>query len=161
MTNPEIFEQEEKAEVPVLTGGVTETYRKKDSKGQVELKPENIGDNMVQDFYMVDKELIGNSLPFNIELNKISAGILGSYQSSDQAIAFNNNILAEVTGYYLKPATALNDKEKQKFQENYKKWFLETEIGNKFPLGEPKPKNAEQPKEEIVEEEVQEEVVLP
>jgi len=161
ITNPEIFEQEQKAEVPVLTGGVTETYRKKDSQGQVELKPEDIGNNMVQDFYMVDKELIGNSLPFNIELNKISAGILGSYQSSDQAIAFNNNILAEVTGYYLKPATALNDKEKQKFQENYKKWFLETEIGNKFPLGEPRPKNVEQPQEEVVEEQVQEEVVLP
>ena len=161
ITNPEIFEQEQKAEEPVLTGGVTETYRKKDAQGEVELKAEDIGNNMVQDFYMVDKELIGNSLPFNIELNKISAGVLGAYQSSDQAIAFNNNILAEVTDYYLKPAKALNKKEQEKFQENYKKWFLETEIGNKFPLGEPRPKNIEQPQEEVVEEQVQEEVVLP
>jgi hypothetical protein len=161
MLNPEIFEQEQKAEAPVLTGGVTETYRKKDAQGQVELKSEDIGNNMVQDFYTVDKELIKNNLVFNIELDKISAGILGEYESSDQAIAFNNNILAEVTDYYLKPAKALTQKEKEKFQENYKNWFLEKEIGNKFPLGEPKPKNIEQPQEEIVEEQVQEEVVLP
>ena len=158
ITNPEIFEQEQKAEEPVLTGGITETYRKKDSQGQVELKSEDIGNNMVQDFYIVDKELIGNSLPFNIELNKISAGILGSYQSSDQAIAFNNNILAEVTDYYLKPAKALNKKQEKRFQEDYKKWFLEKEVGNKFPMGEPQPS---QPEEQPTEAspEIQEEAV--
>ena len=39
-------------------------------------------------------------------------------------------------------------------QEDYKKWFLETQIGTEFPLGDPKPK--QQPKGEEVVEEVDE-----
>ena len=96
---------------------------------------------------------------FDLEMNKIAQGILAMNESYDQPIAFNNNILAQVTDNYLKPAFALNKNQQNKFVEDYKKWFLETEIPNKFPLGEPKPKNVEQP--EVIEEQVQEEVVLP
>ena len=97
---------------------------------------------MVQDFYIVDKTIIGESIQFNIEMNKITAGMLEEYQSSDQVIAFNNNIIAEVTNHYLKPGRALREKEQLKFQEDYKEWYLAKEIGNEFPLGEPKLKGA-------------------
>ena len=109
--------------------------------------------------YIVDKETIANNQVFDLEMNKIAQGILAMNESYDQPIAFNNNILAQVTDNYLKPAFALNKNQQNKFVEDYKKWFLETEIPNKFPLGEPKPKNVEQP--EVIEEQVQEEVVLP
>ena len=33
---------------------------------------------------------------------------------------------------------ALKDNQQKKFQEDYKKWYLETEIGKEFPLGEPR-----------------------
>ena len=36
------------------------------------------------------------------------------------------------------PAKALKDNQQKKFQEDYKKWYLETEIGKEFPLGEPR-----------------------
>ena len=49
-----------------------------------------------------------------------------------------NNIIAKVTDYYLQPAKALKDNQQKKFQEDYKKWYLETEIGKEFPLGEPR-----------------------
>ena len=52
--------------------------------------------------------------------------------------------LAEVTDNYLQPAKALKDNQQKKFQEDYKKWFLETQVGTEFPLGDPKPK--QQPK---------------
>lgn len=160
LLNPEIFEQETVQDQPVLTGGVTETYRKKDKQGQVELKSEDIGNNMVQDFYTVDKDIIRNNIIFNNEMEKIATGILSEYEGFDQAIAFNNNILAQATDHYLRTGKALNKNQQDKFIEDYKTWFLETEIGSKFPLGEPKPKNTIQPQEEIVEEQVQEEVVL-
>jgi hypothetical protein len=162
MTSSEIFEQENYGgDDPILTGGVTETYRKKNKNGELEIKTKDVGDGMVQDFYIIDKELISNSMQFNIEMNKISTGILGSYESYDEAVAFNNNILSTVTDHYLKPYKALTKKQETKFQEDYKNWFLEKEIGNEFPLGQPKPKNVELPQNEIVEEQVQEEVVLP
>ena len=162
LSSPEIFETKElggESENVQLTGGVTEVYRKKTKTGELDIKTEDIGGNMVQDFYIVDKLVIGESLQFNIEINKITAGMLEAYQSSDQVIAFNNNILAEVTNHYLKPGRALREKEQLKFQEDYKEWYLEKEIGNEFPLGEPKSK--EQPKKEVVEEEavVEEQVV--
>lgn len=157
-----IFEQEQMGtDTPVLTGGVTETFRKKNKQGQMEIDSKDLGDNMVQDFYIVDKETISNNQVFNLEMNKIAQGILAMNESYDQPIAFNNNILAQVTDHYLKPAFALNKNQQNRFVEDYKKWFLETEIPNKFPLGEPKPKNVELPQNEIVEEQVQEEVVLP
>lgn len=155
-TNPEIFEmQGGNAQEPgQLTGGVTETYRVKDKDGKVKLITKDISSNMVQDFYEIDKDTISKSLAFTLAMDKISAGLLGAYQSSDQVIAFNNNILAEVTDFYLKPGIALKQNQKDKFQEDYKKWFLEKEIGKEFPLGSPKPK--EQPKSEEVVEEVDE-----
>ena len=73
-----------------------------------------------------------------------------SYEGFDEVIAFNNNILAEVTDNYLKPAKALTTKQQEKFKEDYKTWFLEKEVGNKFPMGEPEfpqeqPQEAESP----------------
>ena len=161
-TNPEIFEQKPTSspeEPGILTGGVTETYRVKDKTGKVKLTSKDISSNMVQDFYEIDRETIGKSLAFTLTMDKISAGLIGAYQSSDQVIAFNNNILAEVTDFYLKPGIALKENQKDKFQKDYQKWYLEKEIGKEFPSGEPRLK--EQPKEEVVEEEaiVEEQVV--
>jgi len=161
-TNPEIFEQKQSGtpgEPGQLTGGVTETYRVKDKDGKVKLIAKDISSNMVQDFYEIDRDTIGKSLAFTLTMDKISAGLIGAYQSSDQVIAFNNNILAEVTDFYLKPGIALKQNQKDKFQKDYQTWYLEKEIGKEFPSGEPRLKN--QPKEEIVEEEavVEEQVV--
>jgi len=152
----EIFEQEKVGENPVLTGGVTENYRKTDKNGELEIKEETLNNGDIQQFYIIDKEAIGNSMQFNTEMDKISAGVLGSYEGYDEVVAFNNNILATVTDHYLHPAKALDKKQEKRFQEDYKKWFLEKEVGNKFPLGEPRPKNVEQPQEEVVEEQVDE-----
>ena len=159
-TNPEIFEiKGGNAQEPgQLTGGVTETYRVKDKDGKVKLITKDISANMVQDFYEIDKDTIGKSLAFTLTMDKISAGLLGAYQSSDQVIAFNNNILAEVTDFYLKPGIALKQTQKDKFQKDYQTWFLEKEICKEFPSGEPRLKK--QPKEEVVEEEVVEEEVV-
>jgi hypothetical protein len=160
-TNPEIFEMKggNAQEPGQLTGGVTETYRVKDKDGKVKLITKDISANMVQDFYQIDKDTIGKSLAFTLTMDKISAGLLGAYQSSDQVIAFNNNILAEVTDFYLKPGIALKQNQKDKFQKDYQTWFLEKEIGKEFPSGEPRLKK--QPKEEeVVEEEVVEEQVV-
>ena len=156
---PEIFELKPVGETQVLTGGVTEVYRKKKSDGELEIKTKDLDGNMVQDFYIIDKETIGESLQFITEIDKITAGMLGAYESSDQVIAFNNNILSEVTDHYIKPGKALREKEQLKFQEDYKKWYLEKEIGKEFPLGAPRLKD--QPQEEVVEEEtvVEEQVV--
>ncbi len=159
-TNPEIFEQKQSGtpgEPGQLTGGVTETYRVKDKDGKVKLMAKDISANMVQDFYEIDRDTIGKSLAFTLTMDKISAGLIGAYQSSDQVIAFNNNILAEVTDFYLKPGIALKQNQKDKFQKDYQTWYLEKEIGKEFPSGEPRLKK--QPKEEVVEEEVEEEVV--
>jgi len=160
-TNPEIFEQQQggnNQEPGPLTGGVTETYRVKDKDGKVKLTAKDISSSMVQDFYEIDKDVIGKSLAFTLSMDKISAGLLGAYQSSDQVIAFNNNVLAEVTDFYLKPAIALKDNQKDKFQKDYKTWYLEKEIGKEFPSGQPRLKK--QPKEEVVEEEIVEEQVV-
>ena len=158
-TNPEIFEMKggNAQEPGQLTGGVTETYRVKDKDGKVKLTAKDISANMVQDFYEIDKDTISKSLAFTLAMDKISAGLIGAYQSSDQVIAFNNNILAEVTDFYLKPGIALKQNQKDKFQKDYQTWYLEKEIGKEFPSGEPRLKK--QPKEEVVEEEVEEEVV--
>ena len=160
-TNPEIFEMKggNAQEPGQLTGGVTETYRVKDKDGKVKLITKDISANMAQDFYQIDKDTIGKSLAFTLTMDKISAGLLGAYQSSDQVIAFNNNILAEVTDFYLKPGIALKQNQKDKFQKDYQTWYLEKEIGKEFPSGEPRLKK--QPKEEVVEEEaiVEEQVV--
>tara|TARA_R110002012_G_scaffold2205_3_gene10513 strand:+ start:365 stop:1435 length:1071 start_codon:yes stop_codon:yes gene_type:complete len=160
-TNPEIFEQKQSGtpgEPGQLTGGVTETYRVKDKDGKIKLTVKDISSNMVQDFYEIDRDTIGKSLAFTLTMDKISAGLIGAYQSSDQVIAFNNNILAEVTDFYLKPGIALKQNQKDKFQKDYQTWYLEKEIGKEFPSGEPRLKN--QPKEQIVEEEVVEEEVV-
>ena len=140
-TNPEIFEQKQSGtpgEPGQLTGGVTETYRVKDKDGKVKLTAKDISSNMVQDFYEIDRDTIGKSLAFTLTMDKISAGLIGAYQSSDQVIAFNNNILAEVTDFYLKPGIALKQNQKDKFQKDYQKWYLEKEIGKEFPSGEPR-----------------------
>jgi len=70
-------------------------------------------------------------------------------------LIFNNNILSEVTDHYIKPGKALREKEQLKFQEDYKKWYLEKEIGKEFPLGTPRLKNQEivEEAEEVVEQE--------
>ena len=145
-TNPEIFEQKPTSsteEPGILTGGVTETYRVKDKTGKVKLTSKDISSNMVQDFYEIDRETIGKSLACTLTMDKISAGLIGAYQSSDQVIAFNNNILAEVTNFYLKPGIALKDNQKDKFQKDYQKWYLEKEIGKEFPSGPPRLKAKE------------------
>ena len=161
LSNPDIFEQEQVGSDESnisLTGGVTEVYRKKKADGSLDIKTKDLDANMVQEFYIIDKDLIGESLQFNLQMDKITAGLLEEFQSFDQVIAFNNNIIAEVTDHYLPTAKALRDNHQKRFQEDYKKWFLETQIGTEFPLGDPKPK--QQPKsEEVVEEEVEEEVV--
>ena len=157
----EIFENIKQGEATILTGGVTETYRKKKEDGQVELITKDINKVMVQDFYIIDKEAIGNSLQFNTEMNKISAGLVGMYESSDQVIAFNNNILSEVTDHYIKPGIALKEKQEKRFQEDYKSWFLEREIGKEFPSGEPRLKvNKQEEETPVVEEEVVEEQAI-
>jgi len=155
-TNPEIFEiKGGNAQEPgQLTGGVTETYRVKDKDGKVKLIAKDISANMVQDFYQIDKDTISKSLAFTLTMDKISAGLIGAYQSSDQVIAFNNNILAEVTGFYLKPGIALKQNQKDKFQKDYQTWYLEKEIGKEFPSGPPRLKK--QPKQEGEVEEVDE-----
>jgi hypothetical protein len=158
LSSPEIFETQElggEAENRVLTGGVTEIYRKKKADGELEIKTKDLDGNMVQDFYIIDKETIGESLQFITEIDKITAGMLGAYESSDPVIAFNNNILSEVTDHYIKPGKALREKEQLKFQEDYKKWYLEKEIGKEFPLGTPRLKNQEivEEAEEVVEQE--------
>ena len=153
---PEIFELKPVGETQVLTGGVTEVYRKKKSNGELEIKTKDLDGNMVQDFYIIDKETIGESLQFITEIDKITAGMLGAYESSDKVIAFNNNILSEVTDHYIKPGKALREKEQLKFQEDYKKWYLEKEIGKEFPLGPPRLKNQEivEEAEEVAQEQV-------
>ncbi len=155
-TNPEIFEMKggNAQEPGQLTGGVTETYRVKDKDGKVKLIAKDISSNMVQDFYQIDKDTISKSLAFTLTMDKISAGLIGAYQSSDQVIAFNNNILAEVTGFYLKPGIALKQNQKDKFQKDYQTWYLEKEIGKEFPSGPPRLKK--QPKQEGEVEEVDE-----
>ena len=148
-TNPEIFEQKptkNPSDPGVLTGGVTETYRVKNKDGQVKLTAKDLSGNMVQDFYEIDRETIGKSLAFTLTMDKISAGLIGAYQSSDQVIAFNNNVLSEITNFYLRPSIALKDNQKDKFQKDYQKWYLEKEIGKEFPTGEPRLK--EQPKKD-------------
>jgi len=154
LASPEIFEQKQVGgdqENKTLTGGVTEVYRKKKADGQLDIKTKDLDANMVQDFYIVDKDLIGNSLQFNTEMDKITSGLLEEFQSFDQVIAFNNNIIAEVTDNYLQPAKALKDNQQKKFQEDYKKWFLETQVGTEFPLGDPKPKQQPKGEEEVEE----------
>ena len=159
MLSSEIFEREDMGgEMPVLTGGITDAYRKKAKDGSVEIKQEDMGNDMVQDFYMVDKELISNSLQFNTEMDKISVGMLGAYEGFDEVIAFNNNIIAPVTDYYLKPSKALTKRQEQQFIEDYKTWFLANEVPEKMPLGDPKPKNMEQPQEQVEEVAVEEQV---
>jgi hypothetical protein len=166
LSNPEIFEQKQiggDEANKVLTGGVTEVYRKKKKDGELEINTKDLDGGMVQDFYIIDKELIGNSIQFNTELDKITAGLLEEFQSFDQVIAFNNNIIAEVTNHYLKPAKALRDNEQKRFQEDYKKWFLETQVGKEYPMGSPKPKQQEeQPMQQpqVVQEEIVEEQVV-
>lgn len=78
---------------------------------------------MVQEFYKIDKNLIGESLQFNLQMDKITAGLLEEYQSFDQVVAFNNNIIAEVTDHYLEPARALRENQSKRFQEDYKNGF--------------------------------------
>jgi len=165
LSNPDIFEQEQVGSDESnisLTGGVTEVYRKKKADGSLDIKTKDLDANMVQEFYIIDKGLIGESLQFNLQMDKITAGLLEEFQSFDQVIAFNNNILAKVTDHYLQPAKALRDNQQKRFQEDYKKWFLETQIGEEYPMGPPKSKQQEeqptqQPQvaqEEIVEEQV-------
>jgi hypothetical protein len=157
MLSSEIFEREDMGgEMPILTGGITEAYRRKTKDGAVEIKQEDMGNDMVQDFYIIDKELISNSLQFNTEMDKISAGMLGAYEGFDEVIAFNNNIIAPVTDYYLQPAKALTKRQEQKFIEDYKTWFLEKEVPEKMPLGDPKSKNMKQPEEQVEEVTVEE-----
>ena len=40
------------------------------------------------------------------------------------------------------------------FKKNYKKWFLETQIGEEYPMGPPKSKQQKEVVEEVVEEQV-------
>lgn len=149
LLSTEIFEQEKVGENPVLTGGVTESYRKTDKNGELVIEEEKLSNGDVQQFYVIDKEAIGNSMQFNTEMDKISAGLLGSYEGFDEVVAFNNNILATVTDHYLKPAKALNKQQEKRFQEDYKKWFLEKEVGKRFPMGEPQPPQSEEQPAEI------------
>ena len=158
LLSTEIFEQEKVGENPVLTGGVTENYRKTDKNGELVVEEETLNNGDIQQFYVIDKEAISDSMQFNTEMDKISAGVLGSYEGYDEVVAFNNNILATVTDHYLPPARALTPKQEKRFQEDYKKWFLEKEIGKRFPMGEPQsPQQGEQEQEEMSPE-MQEEV---
>lgn len=161
LASPEIFEREQQGSDEanqVLTGGVTETYRKKKKDGELEIKTKDIGDNLVQDFYIIDKEAIGDSLQFNTEMDKITAGLLEESKSFDHVTSFNNNILATVTDFYLNPYKALTDAQQNKFQEDYKKWYLETQIGVEFPLGEPQSPQQSEQEQEAMSPEMQEEV---
>ena len=135
-----------------LTGGVTESYRKLDKNGDLDLITKPVRGNIVQDFYTIDKEAIGNSLQFNTEMKAISSGILSD---NDGAIAFNNNILSKVTDHFLTPSLALMPNEQEKFKEDYKTWFLEKEVGKIFPFGE-----ARQKEQEVKQEEKEEAVAL-
>ena len=160
----DIFEKKQQGSDPknkVLTGGVTETYRKMKADGTPDTYQKPLQGALVQDFVKISKEAISNSIQFNTEMDKITAGMIEAYESSDQVIAFNNNILSEVTDFYLEPAKALRPNQEKKFQEDYKKWYLEKEVPNEMPVGEPYSKKAkEQPKEEVVKEEVVEEQVV-
>ena len=147
----EIFESKklgQDSDNKALTGGVTESYRKIKEDGSLELVTKKLRGNIVQDFYIIDKDAIANSMQFKAEMNKISAGIVGSHEGSDQVIAFNNNILAEVTNHYLEPGKALRPNELKKFQEDYKTWFLEKEVGKQFPYGDPRTSEKEIKQEE-------------
>ena len=160
-TSSEIFETKKLGEDQVLTGGVTESYRKIDKNGDLELITKPVRGNIVQDFYTIDKESIGNSLQFNTEMKAIASGILAD---NDSAIAFNNNIISKVTDYFLTPSFALTNRDQEKFKEDYKAWFLEKEIGKIFPFGEPRQKEKEikqEEKEEAVamDEQAQEQMV--
>lgn len=122
----EIFESKQIGKDPensALTGGVTENYRKIKSDGELELITKPLRGNMVQDFYIIDKEAIANSMQFSTEINKIAAGILGGYDSSDGAIAFNNNILSTATDHYIEPGKALRPKDKKDFKKIIKNGF--------------------------------------
>lgn len=158
LLSTEIFEQEKVGENPVLTGGVTENYRKTDKNGELIVEEKTLNNGDIQQFYIIDKEAIGNSMQFNTEMDKISAGVLGSYEGYDEVVAFNNNILATVTDHYLPPARALTPKQEKRFQEDYKKWFLEKEIGKKFPMGEPQSPQQGEQEQEAMSPEMQEEV---
>jgi len=136
----EIFESKQigqDSDNKALTGGVTESYRKIKEDGSLELISKKMKGGMEQQFYIVDKQAIRNSMQFQAEMNKITAGLVGSHQSSDEVIAFNNNILAEVTSNYLTPGQALKPKQLKTFQEDYKTWFLEKEVAKEIPYGEP------------------------
>ncbi len=151
--NPEIFEGKQMGKdtnETALTGNITKTYRKKKADGSPDLYQKPIGDNMMQDFQKIDKEAIKNSLPFQLAMDKIASEVLGTYEGNDQVIAFNNNILAQATDYYLQPGKALRESAKNKFKEDYKTWFLEKEIGEEMPIGSPKPKQEVEVKEEVV-----------
>jgi len=153
-SNPEIFEVKALGgdqEETVLTGGITENFRKMKSDGSPDLYEKPLGGGLVQQFQKIDKETIKTSLPFQLGMDKITAELLTMYEGDDQVIAFNNNIISEVTDHYIKPGKALRENEKNRFVEDYKDWFLEKEIGDEMPIGSPKKK------EEIVDEEVAEE----
>ena len=145
-TSNEIFETQKLGDEQALTGGVTESYRKLDKNGDLDLITKPVRGNIVQDFYTIDKEAIGNSLQFNTEMKAISSGILSD---NDGAIAFNNNILSKVTDHFLTPSLALMPNEQEKFKEDYKTWFLEKEVGKIFPFGEARQKEQAVDAEEI------------
>ena len=154
-SNPEIFEQQKMGgEEVVLTGGVTKNYQKTKQDGNLDLIERPLKGGLVQDFVQIDKEAINSNGVFKLEMEKISNGILEMQESSDPAVAFNNNIIAEVTDHYLKPGRALRDNEKKRFKEDYTKWFLEKEINSEMPIGAPR-KKVEEPEaqEEVVAEE--------
>ena len=164
-TSTDIFEQAQMGNDPenqVLTGGVTETYRKTKANGEPDIYEKPLKGNLVQRFQGIDKDIIGASIQFNTEMDKITAGMIEAHESSDQVIAFNNNILSEVTNFYLQPSLALKPKQEKDFQEDYKEWYLKKEIADEMIIGEPYRKtNEEQPvAEEIVQEEVVEEQVV-
>jgi len=145
----------------ILTGGVTETYRKMKADGKPDTYSKPLQGGLVQDFVKINKEAISDSIQFNTEMDKITAGMIEAYESSDQVIAFNNNILSKVTDFYLEPAKALRPNQEKKFQEDYKKWYLEREIGKEFPSGEPRLKvNKQEEETPVVEEEVVEEQAI-
>ena len=139
----DIFQSKQMGEEKVLTGGVTEVYQKKKEDGKLDIYQRPLSGNLVQDFVKIDKETIGDSLQFNLEMDKISAGLLGEYESFDQVIAFNNNILSTVTNYYIEPVSVLKENAQNKFQDDFKEWFLATEIGSEMPVGDPYAKNIE------------------
>ena len=156
-TTSDIFETAPMGETKVLTGGVTEVYQKKKEDGKLDLYQKTLGGKLVQDFVKIDKKIISNSLQFNTEMDKITAGLLGEYESFDQVIAFNNNILSVVTDHYIKPISVLRESAQTKFQNDFKEWFLETEVGKEMPIGEPYIKNGQQdPQEQQTEENVDE-----